>query len=319
MPAPCPLCQGTKTSLHAVASDIEYFTSATRFSYFRCETCGVLFVSPMLHDRLSEIYPSNYYSFKTGKAGAVQRIKEALDRRIFRSLLKKIPGPSLAVLDVGGGTGWLLDTVRASDPRVDFTQVVDIDDAAQDLAERSGHQYFLGPIERFESERKFDLILMLNLIEHVRRPDEILAKARSLLSPQGLLLIKTPNYAALDARIFRHRSWGGYHAPRHFVLFDRDSLERGAREQGLRIVSFSYTQGAPFWTTSVLNELRLLGLVKISRERPSVYHPLVPFLQAAFAALDFARKPFVALSQMYLVLARGDRSDDALPRTLTGE
>ncbi len=75
---------------------------------------------------------------------------------------------------------------------------------------------------------------MLNLIEHVRRPDEVLAKARSLLTPDGFALIKTPNYDALDARIFRHRSWGGYHAPRHFVLFDRDSFARVARIKGCR-------------------------------------------------------------------------------------
>jgi hypothetical protein len=37
-----------------------------------------------------------------------------------------------------------------------------------------------------------------------------------------------------------------------------------------------------------LNELRLLGLVKISRERPLIYHPLVPQLQAVFAGLDIS-------------------------------
>jgi 2-polyprenyl-3-methyl-5-hydroxy-6-metoxy-1,4-benzoquinol methylase len=308
MPTACPICNGTNTTPHAVAEDIEYFTSAQKFSYNRCNDCAVLFVSPMLYDRLDEIYPKNYYSFvPAGATGLVQRVKQALDRRMFRAVTRQIPGEKLAALDIGGGSGWLLDAVKAVEPRVTTTQVVDIDPGAKAAAERAGHRYFLGTVEQFESEEKYDLILMLNLIEHVRRPDEVLAKARSLLTPHGLLLIKTPNYDALDAKIFRHRSWGGYHAPRHFVLFDRHSFARVAKNQGLQVKSFAYAQGAPFWTVSVLNELRLLGLVKISRERPSIYHPLVPLFQALFAGLDILRRPLARLSQMIFVLERAER------------
>jgi SAM-dependent methyltransferase len=222
-------------------------------------------------------------------------------------VLNQIPGQTLSALDVGGGTGWLLNSVKMSDPRPMATQVVDINPAAKDAAEQAGHRYFLGPIEKFESSEKFDLILMLNLIEHVRRPDEILGRARGLLSRDGFLLIKTPNFDALDAIIFRHRSWGGYHTPRHFVLFNRRSFTRVAEAQGLEVVSFAYTQGAPFWTVSVMNELRLMGLVDISRERPSIYHPLVPLFQGLFAGFDFIRQPFAKLSQMFFTLRPSDR------------
>jgi 2-polyprenyl-3-methyl-5-hydroxy-6-metoxy-1,4-benzoquinol methylase len=308
MPTSCPICNGINTTPYAVAEDVEYFTSAQKFSYDRCNDCAVLFVSPMLYDRLDEIYPKNYYSFvPAGATGLVQRVKQALDRRMFRAVTRQIPGEKLAALDIGGGSGWLLDAVKAVEPRVTTTQVVDIDPGAKAAAERAGHRYFLGTVEQFESEEKYDLILMLNLIEHVRRPDEVLVKARSLLTPHGLLLIKTPNYDALDAKIFRHRSWGGYHAPRHFVLFDRESFARMAKDQGLQVKSFAYAQGAPFWTVSVLNELRLLGLVKISRERPSIYHPLVPLFQALFAGLDILRRPLARLSQMIFVLERAER------------
>ena len=308
MPNACPICDGTNTILHAVAEDIEYFTSARTFSYSLCNDCVILFVSPMLYEELDMIYPKNYYSFDpAAPTGLVQKVKQALDRRLFRAVTRQIPGATLAVLDIGGGSGWLLDAVKASDPRVTTTQVVDINSGAKAAAECAGHRYFLGTVEQFNSEEKYDLILMLNLIEHVRRPDRVLAKARSLLAPDGVLLVKTPNYDALDARIFRHRSWGGYHAPRHFVLFDRDSFARMAKYQGLDVKSFAYAQGAPFWTVSALNELRLLGLVKISRGRPSIYHPLAPLLQAVFAGLDILRSPFARLSQMIFVLKHAER------------
>ena len=148
------------------------------------------------------------------------------------------------------------------------------------LAAAAGHRYWLGQIEDFTTEERFDLVLMLNLIEHVRRPDRVLARARELLSEGGVLVVKTPNFDALDARIFRHRSWGGYHTPRHFVLFTRASFQRLAQAQGLEVVSFAYTQGAPFWSVSVLNEMRRLGWIRCSREHPTT----IPSAQSAAAS-----------------------------------
>jgi SAM-dependent methyltransferase len=258
----------------------------------------------MLWDRLGDIYPKNYYSYAPAKGGFVQRLKEALDRRLFAKLLADIPGDSLSVLDIGGGSGWLLDQVKACSSRVTFTQCVDLDESAQAEAVSRGHAYHLGGIEQFKTDRRFDLILALNLIEHVRDPGLVLRRIETLLAPSGQALIKTPNFEALDARLFRHRSWAGYHTPRHFVLFNRRSFAGLAEQSGLSVKSASYTQGAPFWSVSVLDAMRRLGLVKISAQRPAIYHPLTPLLQASFAAFDFARAPFAPLSQMVFTLGR---------------
>jgi hypothetical protein len=115
-------------------------------------------------------------------------------------------------------------------------------------------------------------------------------------------VIKTPNVDALDARLFRNHSWAGFHTPRHFVLFTRASFTSLAEEVGLSVESFSYTQGAPFWSVSALELLRRRGLVRVTSERPAIYHPLIPALQVAFAAFDMARAPVAKLSQMQLVL-----------------
>lgn len=298
----CPLCRTTDVRHHAQAHDIEYLTLDAEFDFFRCPSCDVIFIDPMLWDRLGEIYPKNYYSFVSARRSVVRWMKESLDRRFFRQALSPVQGQELSALDVGGGSGWLLDLVRAADPRVTDTSVVDIDAAARDLAEGAGHHFFEGRIEDLGVDRTFDVILMLNLIEHVADPRGVLGKARQLMTPGGRVIIKTPNFDALDARLFRHASWAGYHTPRHFVLFTGPSFTRLAAEVGLVVDSFSYTQGAPFWSISVLDAMRRRGLVSVTRERPAIYHPLVPALQAAFAAFDLTRSPFAKLSQMQLVL-----------------
>jgi len=153
---------------------------------------------------------------------------------------------------------------------------------------------------------------MLNLIEHVADPVGVLRKARGLLAPGGRIYIKTPNFRALDALLFRHRSWGGYHCPRHFVLFSRKSFAAAAIAADLAIRRFAYTQGAPFWSVSILDILRRCGLAEVSAARPAIYHPAMPLLQAAAALFDFARRPFSRLSQMVVILAAPGR--EASPR-----
>jgi len=305
----CPLCGGA-SDFHAIATDTEYFTTPDQFEYRHCGACDVLFIEPMLIDKLDLIYPENYYSFdESGKKNLVTRFKEWLDARLLRRILKNIPGDTIRVLDVGGGTGWLLDLVRNLDPRVTFTQIVDLNAMAQARAESNGHSYFLGRIEDYKSDHPFDLILMLNLIEHLAHPDEVLAHTQSLLSEKGRVLIKTPNFQALDAVLFRLHGWGGYHCPRHFILFGRESLDRTLSTAGFTVERFRYTQGATFWAGSILVMLWRRGIISASAERPYGRHRIAPFLFALAAGFDFVRQPFSRLSQM-IVVARKTKSVD---------
>lgn len=254
-------------------------------------------------DRLSQIYPPNYYSFTASEGESLAlRIKKLLDDRSFKSLTKRLAGDTLSALDVGGGNGWILNGLKVADPRIKHTAVVDIDPGAEASARASGHEYYLTTIEGLETDRQFDLILMLNLLEHVPNPVAVLKKAWRLLKPGGLIWIKTPNFDSLDARIFKNRSWGGLHTPRHFVLFTKQSLMRHCEANGFKILGCNYTQGAPFWTVSAINELRLLGLAEVSAHRPSLENPLTPFFHLAFAAFDFIRMPFSKTSQVNIYL-----------------
>jgi SAM-dependent methyltransferase len=300
----CLACGGAESSPWAVARDVEYLATSDSFTYHRCHECGVLFIDPVPDARLAEIYPPNYYSYAAPGKSPVHAVKTWLDQRFFRKLLSELPGEHLRVLDVGGGAGWELCALRDADPRVRDTQVVDLDPGAAELARSNGHEYFCGRIEDFETTERFDLVLLLNLIEHVRDPAEVLRKVASLLSPTGLVLVKTPNHDALDARLFRRHNWAGLHCPRHWVLFTQESFAQLAQRCGLQVRSSMYTQGAPFWTASSLAWLSERGLVRITRERPVVYHPLFGPLAGASAALDFLRRPFAKTSQMFFVLGR---------------
>ena len=299
----CPLCAGKERSLFARSMDVEMNTSDDVYQYFECGSCAAIYLDPVPADRLNLIYPDTYYSYSSrAHRSLLESIKLALDRRLLRGILKVIPGDRLSVLDVGGGDGWALDAAKKADHRVAYTCEVDLNEKAKAPAKRQGHEFFCERIEDFSPGRNFDLIVVLNLIEHVYDPAAVLQKLSGLLTPGGRILIKTPNTDTMDRRLFRRHYWGGLHCPRHWVLFNRVNFVQPAKHAGLQVDRFKYTQGAPQWAASILGTLAQNRLITLNRERPMHRHPLVNALQALFAAIDFLRKPFSPTAQMIFVL-----------------
>lgn len=56
-------------------------------------------------------------------------------------------------------------------------------------------------IEDFKTEEKFDNIFMLNILEHVENPIDILKKAASFLKEEGTLIVQVPNCDAINRKI----------------------------------------------------------------------------------------------------------------------
>ena len=305
----CPVCTSVRARVFAQARDVEYYTSNNVFTYLGCDACGSVYLHDPPVDKLHEIYPSNYYSYQPrGKSTSpIEKLKEYLDTRLFRKLLRQIEGENLRVLDVGGGSGWLLTLLQKVSRRVKETHEVDIDESARSAAESAGHVFHCSRVEDFAFRRSFDLVLMLNLIEHVPDPAAVLHAMKNLLSGSGLILVKTPNVETLDCWLFRHYNWGGFHCPRHFVLFNMQSIKDLGRSCGLQVVQASYTQGAPQWASSILGWLGLKGWIRISPNHPIYAHPLFPFVCAVGGAFDFLRRPFMPTAQMFIVFRRGDQ------------
>ena len=58
----CLACGSDNFQEWSHCRDIEYYTTDDVFTFYKCLDCDVLFIDPVPLDRLSEIYPSNYYS-----------------------------------------------------------------------------------------------------------------------------------------------------------------------------------------------------------------------------------------------------------------
>lgn len=303
-PLNCPVCQSNKVLLWSMAKDYEYFSTYKTYTYFKCNDCNTIFIDPVPVNDLKIIYPKNYYSFTDSKKNWAFRIKEWFDKKIFTNLLRDIRTERINILDIGGGTGWLLDAIKKIDPRIHVTQVVDIDSSAKEIAEANGHSYFEGKIEEFKPVVQFQLILMLNIIEHVDNPENVLRHIYEYLSDDGIVLIKTPNTISLDGFLFKKTYWGGLHCPRHWIIFSEKSFKLLINKTKFSLKSVKYTQAGAFWAFSIIIFLSGRNLLKTSKERPVIFHPLFPLISSFFAVVDFTLSLFTRTSQMFIILKK---------------
>jgi SAM-dependent methyltransferase len=86
-----------------------------------------------------------------------------------------------------------------------------------------------------EPQTQFDLVILWNVIEHLRKPWLDLQEICEVMRPGGRLLVSTMNTRCLRARIERGR-WMIYDHPTHFYYFHCRSLERVLRRSGFRQV-----------------------------------------------------------------------------------
>ena len=304
---PCPVCGGLERTVLSTVRDVEYYSTDEMYSYCECRGCGVVYLPDPPKDRLDVIYPDTYYSFSGNEAsgfsvaGVLLAVKQYLDKRFLSRIVRRVEGERLSALDIGGGTGFILDALKACDARVTDTCVVDLNSKAKAIAERNGHRFVESTIEDAALDRTFDIVIMYNLIEHVADPKAVLAKISSVMNDGGYLILKTPRTEGLDFRMYRNRYWGGYHAPRHFVLFNIENFRTMLAGLDFSEATFSNTQGATQWAFSVIGTRRLKAYPARGGENGSFANLL---LTAMFAAFDLVTVPFMKKDQMFIIIRK---------------
>jgi SAM-dependent methyltransferase len=286
----CSICgRRDQVRLVATGEDFEYQTSKDSFSMFRCLRCDSLFLDPRpAGSELGRIYPDSYhaYQFTAEEFGLAFRIRAMLERRRLLSWCRTVPSGG-AILDVGAGDGFHLEILRAhGDPTWRLAAVEPDVKAAAMIAQR-GIPVHVGTIEEAEIGTEFDFAIMIMVIEHVEDPLRVLRRVHGLLRAGGRVGVVTDNIWSVDAMLGRSRHWGGYHFPRHFNLYGKDSLTRLAHEAGFRVGEMTTMTSPVNWTYTIHNKLADRNAPPFVRDLFTLRSPLA---LASFTAADLLAK-----------------------------
>lgn len=206
-----------------------------------CTGCGLRRADPQPTDaELAAIYDEHYYEqfgFVEGEHTADQGLART-KRATYASLLASAR-PHFGItegkrlLDVGCGLGFSL--LAAQDAGF---EAVGLDPLAPtDPAARPGRKILRGSIETFHEAMgpaDFDVVSMVDVIEHVRDPVATFRAVDRLLVPRGLLICATNDCSSRGAQVLGSR-WVHYHRA-HLFFFTADTLAKTAEAAGFEVL-----------------------------------------------------------------------------------
>ncbi|MGB5901103.1 MAG: methyltransferase domain-containing protein [Geitlerinemataceae cyanobacterium] len=294
----CGVCGADDWVAYASGKDYEYRTSEDTFQIVKCKVCGNLYLNPRpIREELSRIYPPNYYAYNydTSINPIALKAKDFLDRRKVKTWLNYVNTDlaKLNFLDVGCGNGRYLQMLHRLGVPKSQLYGIEMSQGSIDSLQSEGYRGYYGRLEDVENElpeNTFDLIVLLQVIEHVEHPRTTIQTLSRLLRPGGILVLETPNTQSLDVTWFRQGYWGGYHFPRHWNLFDRSTLTRLATEANLQVKDIRYLPSPAFW---ILSYHHSIGNKWQNSQMANWFDPLQNLaLLSLFTGFDLVRAKF---------------------------
>lgn len=298
--AHCPLCGPRYTAADVARSpDFEYRTTGDEeFRLTQCRRCAVVLLDPRPADaEIARLYPPDYEPYRFDQLPRLVRKARAFIQRRKVAVLTRFVPPGGTIVDVGCGGGALLRSVREHS-RQPFT-LIGWDYPGPHLEElaRDGFAVIAAPIAAAHVPPDVDLFVMNQVIEHVPYPDRLVSMLKDALKPGGHIVIETPDTDGLDARLFSSRHWGGYHTPRHLVLFNQKNLRTLVKRSGLEVVHTEHLASPAFWIQSFHHRALESPLSSLARWCTIRNVPLM----AAVSAFDVARSSLGPTSNQRLV------------------
>src|SRR5260370_32361451 len=222
--AACVICGSRQHS--EVSSVWSEAQKATLFATSYCHTCGSTFRSrrPRLDwYETGSAAPFREIYDKSWEATRVYRYHHYV--RAFRPHIK----PGASILDIGSNTGvgprfleglgYQLFGVEQDLKRVELSRAL----------VKHPDSIFGGSFERYPVERRFDVIMLAHVLEHLQTPRQLLGKVRSLLADDGVFYVEVPD---LLSAIFYYDSF--YLS--HMSNFTKTSLAGLLEECGFEVI-----------------------------------------------------------------------------------
>jgi SAM-dependent methyltransferase len=165
--------------------------SGARVTLQRCRACGfaqpaALPALPNFFDRMYDQRWADDWIAGEHDAG----YKDRIFADILAALGKRVTG-GRALLDVGAHAGRFLRLARGAGWDGEGLELNP--KTAAYAAQASGAVVHQGNIQTFTPTRCYDAVTLTDVLEHVPRPLEVLARVRAFLCPGGWLAIKVPN------------------------------------------------------------------------------------------------------------------------------
>lgn len=278
----CPVCGASNLKFRFSATD--YFSSKDSFPIYACIDCGFHFTQDFPDENeIAPFYQSeSYISHSDTKKGLMNRAYHVVRNIMLRKkgeMTINVSGlNSGTLLDIGCGTGYYLNTMKSLGWSV-FG--VEKSDYARESAKKHFDIDIVSSLDKLTGERKFDVITLWHVLEHLQNLKDSMHVIRNLLKDEGILIVALPNHSSFDADIYKEE-WAAWDVPRHLWHFKPDTFSLFAANNGFTIVKYAPMPFDAFYV-SMMSE---------KNSGNSFYFPrgILTGLKALFASLKDPKK-----------------------------
>ncbi len=229
--AACPVCGSGEPKRNVLRTE-HLLDGRTPVTLLRCLRCGAAFLEdltlPDYEHELAEVL--DYY------------VEQGAGIDLIVAPLRRVPARAVTrCLEIGCSFGYALDFSRHSFGwevlGVDPSPLARYGEAA--LGIPILHEYFGETTDA--GPEPFDLVLCSEILEHVSEPYALLAAIVDRLSPEGLLVLSTPNVEIVRTETDSGMLARALSAGLHLILYDRPSLARVLSQAGFTDVLIEET------------------------------------------------------------------------------
>ncbi|APV49656.1 hypothetical protein BWI17_08180 [Betaproteobacteria bacterium GR16-43] len=201
-----------------------------------CPECGLTYSRNILrdeYDRQLYVESASQTSYQDLKRNSAYAELERIKSLYLVQRLGEYRAPPGRLLDIGPGSGKLLEAAMQSGWRA-----VGIEANAEFAAACRAHGIEI--LEGFFPDvlpagERFDAITLLDVLEHLAQPLELLRLARERLVPGGVLVVQVPNVDSLLVQLEGARNTNFCHG--HWSHFNTATLSRIGRSAGLETLA----------------------------------------------------------------------------------
>ena len=218
---------------------VEIDLGDTLFTMRRCPQCRLQVKAPCIPERdLIECY-------EKASGDHWEETPDPHKRRfddIERVINSHAEGPM--VLDIGCSNGALLGYMGQSWERFGIEPG---EEAARHAQER-GVEIIAPMLDDCTTEKRFDVILAIDVLEHLHDPDSFIESARSMLNPNGIFVGLTGDAGSPSWKWHGARYWY-CSLPEHQVFFERGTIDQLAQRHNMDVVHYERSSHARYKLT----------------------------------------------------------------------
>lgn len=238
----CPSCSSTEVKRSILKNN---------FTYIECNVCNSLYCNPRPSaSQLNMLYTSSPSSDFWSKV-FFPNVKESRIERMFKPKAKKIleliSQKNLSIhtiCDVGAGHGLLLNEINKLSSNFELF-AIEPDRNSANICKSHGFQTLQKISEEaVEWKEKFDLVLSLEVLEHVFSPLDFIGSIYNLVRDDGYALLTGLGYEGYDILTLQDKS-NSLFPPHHLNFLSILGFEELFKKAGFKSIEI--------WTPGVLD------------------------------------------------------------------